>query len=132
MNFLKQLFTSVLVSGLFILSLTGTAFAQTETDHENQLRKKLFVFNFKEDITAEQIDLVKEAFEALPPVVEGMISTEWGKDQDNSQKHAMVLTFESEEAHQRYADHPDHKAIGQKYGSFVASMEVVNYWVSKE
>ena len=131
MNFLNQLFTSVLVSGLFMLSLTGTAFAQTETDHENHLRKKLFVFNFKEDITAEQIDLVKEAFEILPPMVEGMISVEWGKDKDHSQKHAMVLTFEDEEGHQRYADHPEHKAIGQRYGDFVASIEVVNYWVKK-
>lgn len=121
--------TSILT--LFILTFSGhSLLGQELADKEGKIRKKVFIFTFGEQVTAEQIDSVKTDFLALPALVDGMISAEWGKDTDNTQKHCLILTFTDDEAHDRYANHPIHQGLGTKFGHLFEGfkMEGAYFW----
>jgi quinol monooxygenase YgiN len=103
---------------------------QEVADKEGKILKKVFIFTYGEQVSAEQIDSVKTDFLALPALVDGMISAEWGKDTQNSQKHCLIMTFTDEDAHERYVNHPIHKGLGTKFGHLFEGfkMEGAYFW----
>ncbi len=125
-------FRLVLVITLGILICPDNVIlAQDSADKEGMIRKKVFIFTYADYVTAAQIDSVKADFLSLPALVDGMISAEWGKDSKNTQKHCLILTFTNNEAHERYANHPIHKALGSKFAHLRRegfSMKIANFW----
>ena len=114
-----------------LMCLSNFALAQNQAQKEGQILKNVFIFNFGEDVSAAGIDSLKADFLSLPALVDGMVSAEWGGDLKSAKKHCLILTFTSEEAQQRYGNHPVHKAIPTKYAHLLKDgfkMEIVNFW----
>ncbi len=124
-------FRSWLLAAFCIAFMGNAALAQSTSDKEGKIRKKVFIFIYAEHVQSVQIDSVKSDFLALPELVDGMISAEWGKDTNNTQKHCLILTFTIDEAHERYVNHPIHKAIPTKFAHLTKEgfeMKIANFW----
>eukprot|EP00929_Paragymnodinium_shiwhaense_P011389 TRINITY_DN11701_c0_g1_i1.p1 TRINITY_DN11701_c0_g1~~TRINITY_DN11701_c0_g1_i1.p1 ORF type:complete len:100 (-),score=15.15 TRINITY_DN11701_c0_g1_i1:154-453(-) len=79
------------------------------------------MFNLKEDLTAEQLDEIKQGLQALPEKVGVIQSFEAGFDLllPSGQNHpagknrsvCLQVIFDSTEDYETYAAHPDHVAF---------------------
>ncbi|MBX2871866.1 MAG: Dabb family protein [Saprospiraceae bacterium] len=130
-----KLYTTALRGWLLatcLLTFFGNfSLAQDLAQKEGKMLKNVFIFNFGEDVATTGIDSLKADFLSLPALVDGMVSAEWGVDLKSAQKHCLILTFTTEEAQQRYGNHPIHKAIPTKYAHLLKEdfkMEIVNFW----
>ena len=126
----KFTFRALLLAAICMTIMGHSLTAQELADKEGKIRKKVFIFTYNEEVTAAQIDSVKADFLSLPALVDGMISAEWGKDSENNQKHCLILTFTSDEAHERYVNHPIHQGLGPKFGHLFEGGEMVGayFW----
>lgn len=105
---------------------------KTEETATRQLRH-VVLFKFKETSTADDIEQVKQAFDALPlkiPLIKGY---EWGLNNspENLNKgftHCFFLTFHSEADRDAYLPHPEHKVFGEIAGPHIEDVLVVDYW----
>lgn len=99
-----------------------------------QLRH-VVLFKFKETSSEEDIEGVKQAFNALPSKISEIKSYEWGLNNspENLNKgltHCYFLTFTSEADRDAYLIHPDHKAFGEIAVPHIADVLVVDYWAN--
>ncbi len=105
---------------------------KTEETATRQLRH-VVLFKFKETSTADDIEQVKQAFDALPSKIPFIKGYEWGLNNspENLNKgftHCFFLTFNSEADRDAYLPHPDHKAFGEIAGPHIDDVLVVDYW----
>ncbi len=120
-----------LLAAACLMCYSTFALAQNQAPKEGKILKNVFIFNFGENVATTGIDSLKADFLSLPALVDGMVSAEWGVDLKSAQKHSLILTFTTEEAQQRYGNHPVHKAIPTKYAHLLKEgfkMEIVNFW----
>ena len=101
---------------------------------EKQLRH-VVMFKFKEESTEEDIQMVVDAFAALPALIPEIRGFEWGTNNspeglDKGFTHCFLLTFHSEEDREIYLPHPDHKAFGEKIGPHIDDVMVLDYWLN--
>lgn len=122
---------SWLLTACCVAFLANFVVAQNQAEKEGKILKKVFIFSYGEQVTTIQIDSIKADFLSLPALVDGMVSAEWGTDTKKNQKHCLILTFTSDDAHARYVNHPVHKAIPTKFAHLLKEgfkMEIVNFW----
>jgi hypothetical protein len=95
--------------------------------------RHVVLFGFKSGASDAQIGELVERFRALPGLVPGIESFEWGTDVSpeglgQGHTHCFTLTFASAAARDGYLVHPDHKAFVDSIGPVVEKAFVVDYW----
>jgi len=105
---------------------------KTEEVTGPQLRH-VVLFKFKETSSAEEVQQVEAAFNALPSKISEIKGYEWGMNNspENLNKgltHCYFLTFASEKDRDTYLTHPDHVAFGDIASPHIADVTVVDYW----
>lgn len=115
---------------LFALLLGFTSCSRNK--NEQSELKHIVLFDFVEGITPDQVDLVVDAFKALPSKIEVIQNFECGSDvsPEGLQKgydYAFVLTFKNEADRDVYLPHPDHKALGGIISPYIQNVLVVDF-----
>ena len=111
---MKRLFTLLALLVPAALLLTGLSLQDEPIRH-------IVVFDYKDDATQEEIQQVTEAFSDLQHEIPGILSFEHGVNNSPEGKnkgftHVYLVTFEDEEARDKYLPHPEHKAFGELLG----------------
>jgi hypothetical protein len=80
--------------------------------------RHVVVFKYKPEATEEQIQVITDAFKALPDQIPGIIGFEHGVNNspeglNQDFTHVYLMTFENEEARDTYLPHPKHAAFGE-------------------
>lgn len=97
-----------------------------------QLRH-VVMFKFKDDADPAGVKKVEDAFAALPSKISEISYFEWGKNNspENLNKgftHCFFISFNNEEAREKYLPHPDHKAFVELLGPVLDDVMVMDYW----
>ena len=124
-------FSIILLSTFFCICACNNKSAEDSAQVVSQklLRHVLF-FNFNDDLSAEHIKEIEDAFVALPSQIKEIKSFEWGTEinQKKDFSHCFVLSFESEEALQAYIEHPAHKDLADMTSEKTQAISVMDYW----
>ncbi len=96
--------------------------------------KHILLFKIKEGVggrsKAESISKAKQLLEALNGRIPGLIKIEVGSDfsaTGDSVDMALYSEFESRDALQVYADHPEHQAILPYIKSIICERKLIDY-----
>jgi len=100
--------------------------------NKKQLRH-VVMFKFVEGVDPAMVKKVEEAFAALPSKISEISSFEWGLNNspeglNKGFTHCFFMSFDSDEARQKYLPHPDHKAFVAMLGPLVEDAMVMDYW----
>lgn len=104
--------------------------------NENKLLRHVVLFKFKAETSAQEIQILHEAFCALPDKIPEIHSFEWGlnKSPENFHQgftHCYLVTFQSEaERDQGYTPNPDHQAFVRALKVHLEKVFVVDYWAN--
>lgn len=107
----------------------------SSSTNEKYLRH-VVLFKFKESASAESVELLNQAFNALPQQIPVIKDFEWGlndspENLDQGFTHCYLLTFDSEEDRDSiYAPHPAHQAFVQSLEPHLEKVLVVDYWAN--
>ena len=106
--------------------------AKSAMDKQKQLRH-VVMFKFKEDADPAEVKKVEDAFAALPSQISEISFFEWGLNNSTEGlnkgfTHCFFMSFDSEEARQKYLPHPDHQAFVGMLDPLVKDALVVDYW----
>ena len=109
-----------------------TNHAKSAMDKQKQLRH-VVMFKFKEDADPAEVKKVEDAFAALPSQIPEISFFEWGLNNSTEGlnkgfTHCFFMSFDSEEARQKYLPHPDHQAFVGMLDPLVEDALVVDYW----
>ena len=99
---------------------------------QKQLRH-VVMFKFKESSTSEEIQIVEEAFAALPSKIAAISDFEWGTNNspeglDKGFTHVFFVSFNSEADREIYLPHPAHKAFVDVLSPHFEDVMVMDYW----
>lgn len=96
------------------------------------LRHTLF-FRFKDDVTEEQKQAMKDGLASLPGIMPFIRRYEFGEDLglgDGNPDMALVADFDSEEDWRTYSDHPEHmKVVVENIRPIMSEVTRVQYLV---
>ncbi|QDT06548.1 Stress responsive A/B Barrel Domain protein [Rubripirellula lacrimiformis] len=134
---MKRLYRNLLClsATLMAASMVGGADAEAD-DHAAKsgkvLRHAVF-FAFKDSSSAEDVQGVVDAFEALPSKIDSIQGFQWGTDNSpeglaDGFTHAFVLSFADEAGRAKYLPHPEHAAFGGVLRPHMKEVFVVDYW----
>lgn len=84
---------------------------------ENTLVRHIVIFKYREGTPDGLIQQVSEAFRALPGLIPGILSFEYGVNNSLEGRnfgfsHVFTLTFANAQARDAYLPHPQHRAFG--------------------
>lgn len=96
--------------------------------------RHLMLVETKQSATVIERDAAKAAFLSISDKVDGIESVEWGENNSPEGKNksydlAIVMTFCSEEARDRYLTHPEHDALKVHFRKIIQDIVVVDYTV---
>lgn len=82
--------------------------------------RRLLYFSYKPDTPLEEIQLVKNKFQEMISLVDGMKKAVWmeSPDADSPYRYSLMLEFSDEEAVKMYEAHPNHQAAVEKWGLY--------------
>ena len=110
------------------------------TETMNQKKEKLLrhvvIFKFKDESSAEDVNRLNEAFNALADSIPVIKDFEWGINDSPENfhqdfTHCYLLTFASEEDRDSiYSPHPQHQAFVQSLQPHLEKVFVVDYWTN--
>ena len=94
--------------------------------------RHILLITFTANASAEAIDQVREAFLLIPEYIEGVQSVEWGVNNSPEGKnagytHCVLMTFQDEQARQRYLPHPRHEALKVIFRPVLSDIIVFDY-----
>jgi len=94
--------------------------------------RHVVLFAFREDVPADRIRAIEEAFAALQDQIPGIVDVEWGTNEspeglDQGFTHCFVVTFDDAAARDAYLPHPAHVAFGALLQSSLDRVLVVDY-----
>ena len=97
--------------------------------------RHVVLFKFRDDVLAEDVSMVENAFRELPEKIDVILDFEWGTNNspeglDDGFTHCFFLTFRDEAAREVYLPHPDHAAFGELLRPHLDKVLVVDYWTS--
>lgn len=97
-----------------------------------QLRH-VVMFKFKDDANPLEVKKVEDAFADLPSKIPEISYFEWGLNNspeglNKGFTHCFFMSFNSDEARQKYLPHPDHQAFVAMLGPLVDDAMVIDYW----
>jgi len=112
----------------------------TETMNQKKEKEKLLrhvvIFKFKDESSAEDVNRLNEAFNALADSIPVIKDFEWGINDSPENfhqdfTHCYLLTFASEEDRDSvYTPHPQHQAFVQSLQPHLEKVFVVDYWTN--
>lgn len=91
------------------------------------------MFKFNEGADPAQVKKVEDAFAALPNKIPEISYFEWGLNNspeglNKGFTHCFFMSFDSEDAREKYLPHPDHQAFVSMLGPLVEDAMVMDYW----
>lgn len=94
--------------------------------------RHILLIKFKQDAPESELLRLKALFEAMPNLIDGVVSVEWGEndspeDKNQGYTHSVLMTFSDEEARQRYLPHPEHEALKKVFRPLLADIIVFDY-----
>lgn len=97
-----------------IINMTAVDVSSFE---KNGLIRRLLYFSYKDDTPAEEIQLVKQKFQEMVSLVDGMEKAVWmeSPDADSPYRYSLLLEFINEEAVKNYEAHPNHQLAVEKW-----------------
>jgi len=103
---------------------------------EQKLLRHIVLFQFKEASSTEDVQLVVDAFRALPSKIPQIADFEFGMDNSPENlsgglTHAFLVTFKSEEDRAIYLPHPEHLAFVEVLKPHLEKVTVIDYWAAK-
>lgn len=101
-----------------------------------KLLRHVVLFQFKADVSKEQVQEVVDAFAALPDKIDTIAGFEMGTDVSVENKadgftHGFVVTFRSTKGRDQYLPHPAHKEFVKLVGPRVEKVLVFDYFAEK-
>ena len=119
---------------LLSLLITNTFMLTAQNPQQSKSLRHVVLFKFKDSSTAQDVDKVIAAFEALPKQISQIKAFEWGlnnspENLNDGLTHAFLLTFSSEKDRDDYLVHPEHKKFGGIVGPHLEKVVVVDYWI---
>ena len=103
---------------------------------KNNILRHVVLFKFKEETSAQEIQILHEAFCALAGKISKIHSFEWGlnKSPENFHQgftHCYLVTFQTEaDRDLYYTPHPDHQAFVSALQAHLEKVFVVDYWAN--
>lgn len=124
------------------LNAAGNQFVATQMlaaltgQHADRLLRHMVLFQFKPEVTPEQVQEVVTAFAALPAKIDSVKDFEWGLENSPEKladgfTHCFLLTFASEEGRAEYLPHPAHQEFVTLIKPRIARVLVVDYWTER-
>lgn len=97
--------------------------------------RHILLITFTVDASPEAISQVREAFLLIPAHIEGVQAVEWGINDSPEGKnagftHCVLMTFQDEQARQRYLPHPKHEALKAIFRPVLNNIIVLDYPVN--
>jgi len=91
------------------------------------------MFKFKDDADLGEVKKVEDAFAALPNQIPEISFFEWGINNspeglNKGFTHCFFMSFDSDEARQKYLPHPDHQAFVGMLDPVLEDVIVMDYW----
>ena len=107
--------------------------ALTGQEQSEKLLRHVVLFQFKSEVTPEQVAEVVDAFAALPGKIDTIVAFEHGVDVSVEQKaqgftHAFVVTFQDAAGRDTYLPHPAHQEFVKLVGPRLANVLVFDYF----
>lgn len=103
---------------LLVAALTLSVATAFMTSKPKETVRHVVVFKYKADATADQIQVITDAFRALKDKIPGIVSFEYGTNNspeglNQDFTHVYMLTFKDVAARDAYLPHPEHEAFGK-------------------
>lgn len=97
-----------------IINMTAVDISSFE---KNGLIRRLLYFSYKADTPAEEIQLVKQKFQEMISLVDGMEKAVWmeSPDADSPYRYSLLLEFVNDKAMKNYEAHPNHQLAIDKW-----------------
>jgi len=94
--------------------------------------RHILLITFTADASPAAIDQVREAFLQIPAHVEGVQVVEWGvndspEGKDAGFTHCVLMTFQDEQARQRYLPHPKHDELKAIFRPVLSNIVFLDY-----
>lgn len=94
--------------------------------------RHILLITFTADASPTAIDQVRDAFLHIPEHIEGVLAVEWGVNDSPEGKsagytHCVLMTFQDEQARQRYLPHPKHEALKAIFRPLLGNIFVLDY-----
>jgi hypothetical protein len=95
--------------------------------------RHVVLFGFKSTSSQSDIDIIVDAFKALPSKISEIKDFEWGTNSspeglNQGLTHAFVVTFHSDADRDIYLPHPAHKEFVDILGPHLDKVTVLDYW----
>lgn len=99
----------------------------------NKVLRHIVNLKYKEEATAEQVDIAVQQFVNLKNKIPEIVAFEWGlnnskEGHSNGFTHCFTITFKDEKARDIYLIHKDHLALIDVVGPLLADVFVMDYW----
>ena len=97
--------------------------------------RHMVLFKFKDDVSAEQVQEVVDAFAALPGKIDTIVDFEHGTDVGVEKlsagfTHGFLVTFRDVAGRDTYLPHPAHEEFKKLVGPRIDKVLVFDYWTS--
>jgi len=127
--------TLCLLAGLTLLALPQPVEAQEKGDKPAKLLRHVVLFQFKSDVTKDQLKEVTDAFAALPKKIPAIHAFEWGTDVSVENRsegftHCFLVTFRSAKDRDDYIPHAAHQEFVKLLLPRLEKVLVVDYWTN--
>ena len=120
---------------LFVSAISFVNWRQAvRGDEKSKLLRHVVLFNFKDELSKDEVKEVVDAFRGLPSKIDKIKDFEWGTDVSVENKaagftHCFVVTFATTEGRTVYLPHPAHKEFVSLVGPRLEDVLVVDFWV---
>lgn len=125
------------LAGLTLAVGVGMAMSQSSSAQpEKKILRHLVLYQFKPEISAQQVQEVVDAFAALPGQISEIAGFEQGTNVSPEGKsagltHAFMVSFRSEKDRDAYLVHPAHDAYVQIVRDRRDKVIVFDYWTTE-
>jgi hypothetical protein len=134
MNYSRGLSAArISITALMVMASLAASITASRPAPEPKVLRHVVLFKFKDGTTPEQVQLVEDAFRALPSKINLIRSFEWGtnvspENLNQGYTHCFFLTFASDKDRDAYLVHPAHKEFGKLLTPYLDQVTVVDYW----
>lgn len=98
--------------------------------------RHILLIDFQDDITNNQLKLIKQNFLTLTDKIKGIIDVEWGyfsspEQLNNGFQYCVLINFINENARNNYLTHPEHKKLQELFVPYLKHILVFDYVVAE-
>lgn len=125
---LSSLFLVLMVVALMQFSATGA-----DSDSKPKMLRHVVMFQFKDSSSESDVQIVVDAFAALPAQIPEIADFEYGTNNspeglNDDLTHCFLVTFHSEADRETYLPHPAHQAFVEVLKPHLEKVTVIDYW----